>query len=346
MKSDLISIIVPVYNSELYINRCLDSLLKQTYKNIEIIIVDDGSKDNSLQLIKGYANKDSRIKVYTQSNQGPSVARNTGLDNATGKYIMFVDADDFIDKNMVANMVEVIKDDTNTLVLCDNSEIWANEIEERKLFDTDKNYIKKVDVIKAIASGKAGLVCGKLFNKNIIKEHNIKFDKEIKMCEDQIFFLNISRYCDDFIYIPKSLYFYDRRNENSITIKYKEKVIDNQIYVINIIKEILKTSDIESDDINYIINNRYIDAIDYCVTNEVLDTKIYNIMDKISNVNDIIQKTNIKKAVEKISHLNRRENIIIKLCENESYINMFIMFYILERIVYPFKRSMRKLIKV
>ena len=346
MKSDLISIIVPVYNSELYINRCLDSLLKQTYKNIEIIIVDDGSKDNSLQLIKDYANKDSRIKVYTQSNQGPSVARNTGLDNSTGKYIMFVDADDFIDKNMVANMVEVIKDDTNTLVLCDNSEIWANEIEERKLFDTDKNYIKKVDVIKAIASGKAGLVCGKLFNKNIIKEHNIKFDKEIKMCEDQIFFLNISRYCDDFIYIPKSLYFYDRRNENSITIKYKEKVIDNQIYVINIIKEILKTSDIESDDINYIINNRYIDAIDYCVTNEVLDTKIYNIMDKISNVNDIVKKTNIKNAIEKISNLNRRENIIIKLCENESYIKMFILFYILEKIVFPFKRSMRKLIKV
>ena len=346
MKSDLISIIVPVYNSELYINRCLDSLLKQTYKNIEIVIVDDGSKDNSLQLIKDYANKDSRIKVYTQSNQGPSVARNTGLDNSTGKYIMFVDADDFIDKNMVANMVEVIKDDKNTLVLCDNSEIWANEIEERKLFDTDKNCIKKVDVIKSIASGKAGLVCGKLFNKNIIKEHNIKFDKEIKMCEDQIFFLNISRYCDDFIYIPKSLYFYDRRNENSITIKYKEKVIDNQIYVINIIKEILKTLDIESDDIKYIINNRYIDAIDYCVSNEVLDTKIYNIRDKISNVNDIIQKTNIKKAVEKISHLNRRENIIIKLCENESYIKMFIMFYILERIVYPFKRSMRKLIKV
>ena len=116
--------------------------------------------------------------------------------------------------------------------------------------------------------------------------------------------------------------------------------------MINIIKEILKTSGLESDDIKYIINNRYIDAIDYCVTNEVLDTKIYNIMDKISNVNDIIQKTNIKKAVEKISYLNRRENIIIKLCENESYIKMFIMFYILERIVYPFKRSMRKLIKV
>lgn len=346
MKSDLISIIVPVYNSELYINRCLDSLLKQTYKNIEIIIVDDGSKDNSLQLIKGYANKDSRIKVYTQSNQGPSVARNTGLDNATGKYIMFVDADDFIDKNMVTNMVEGIKDDKNTLVLCDNSEIWANEIEERKLFDTDKNYIKKVDVIKAIASGKAGLVCGKLFNKNIIKEHNIKFDKEIKMCEDQIFFLNISRYCDDFIYIPKSLYFYDRRNENSITIKYKEKVIDNQIYVINIIKEILKTSDIESDDINYIINNRYIDAIDYCVSNEILDTNIYNIREKISNIRNIIQNTNIKKEVEKSSPLNRRENIIIKSCKNGSYIKMFSIFYILERIVYPFKRSIGKLIKI
>ena len=124
------------------------------------------------------------------------------------------------------------------------------------------------------------------------------------------------------------------------------QLIYHQIYVINIIKEILKTSDIESDDINYIINNRYIDAIDYCVTNEVLDTKIYNIMDKISNVNDIIQKTNIKKAVEKISHLNRRENIIVKSCKNGSYIKMFSIFYILERIVYPFKRSIGKLIKI
>lgn len=346
MKSDLISIIVPLYNSELYINRCLDSLLKQTYKNIEIIIVDDGSKDNSLQLIKDYANKDSRIKIYTQSNQGPSVARNTGLDNSTGKYIMFVDADDFIDKNMVANMVEGIKDDKNTLVLCDNSEIWINKTDERKLFDTDNNHINKVEVIKAIASGRAGLVCGKLFNKNIIKEHNIKFDKEIKMCEDQIFFLNISRYCDNFIYIPKSLYFYDRRNESSITIKYQEKAIDNQIYVINRIKEILKKSDLEFDDIKQIINNRYIGAIDYCINNEVLDTKIYNIREKISNINNIIQNTDIKKEIEKRFPLNRRENIIIKSCKNGSYIKIFSIFYILERIVYPFKRSMRKLIKI
>ena len=109
MSNILVSIIVPMYNSEKYIERCVKSLISQSYKNIEIVIVDDGSKDNSLQLIKDYANKDSRIKVYTQSNQGPSVARNTGLDNSTGKYIMFVDADDFIEHNMFKNLVDIIK---------------------------------------------------------------------------------------------------------------------------------------------------------------------------------------------------------------------------------------------
>ena len=116
--------------------------------------------------------------------------------------------------------------------------------------------------------------------------------------------------------------------------------------MINIIKEILKTSGLESDDIKYIINNRYIDAIDYCVSNEILDTNIYNIRGKISNIRNIIQNTNIKKELEKSSPSNRRENIIVKSCKNGSYIKMFSIFYILERIVYPFKRSVGKLIKI
>ena len=166
------------------------------------------------------------------------------------------------------------------------------------------------------------------------------------MCEDQIFFLNILKYCNNFVYIPKSLYFYDRRNESSITIKYQEKAIDNQIYVINKIEEILKKSDLESEDISLIINNRYIRAIDYCVNNEILDTNIYNIREKISNINSIIKNENIKTEMKKRVPLNRRENIIVKSCKNGSYIKIFSIFYILERIVYPFKRGMIKLIKI
>ena len=101
--SDLISIIIPVYNVAVYLPRCLDSILAQTYKNLEIILVDDGSKDNSGKVCDEYALKDSRIKVIHQKNQGVSVARNAGLRIAKGDYIGFVDSDDYIETNMYEN---------------------------------------------------------------------------------------------------------------------------------------------------------------------------------------------------------------------------------------------------
>ena len=102
-----VSIIIPVYNSEEYIKRCLESVINQTYKNLEILIINDGSKDKSDEIIKSY--KDDRIKYITQENRGLSGARNTGIDNSTGDYIMFLDSDDSIDLDAVSLLVERIK---------------------------------------------------------------------------------------------------------------------------------------------------------------------------------------------------------------------------------------------
>jgi len=99
-KAERISVIIPIYNVEAYLERCLRTVCGQTYKNIEIILVDDGSTDNCLQICIEFANKDDRIKVLTQANQGVSSARNTGLENATGKFIGFVDPDDYIHPEM------------------------------------------------------------------------------------------------------------------------------------------------------------------------------------------------------------------------------------------------------
>ena len=134
MKSDIVSIIVPVYNGEKYISRCLDSLINQTYSNLEIVLVNDGSIDKSKEILNEYAKTDNRIKIYDQINQGASVARNIGLEKANGKYIMFVDADDYIDSHMVEEMIKNIKHE-NTIVFCDNTEIWSKNIDERKLFN-------------------------------------------------------------------------------------------------------------------------------------------------------------------------------------------------------------------
>ena len=145
MKSDIVSIIVPVYNGEKYISRCLDSLINQTYSNLEIVLVNDGSIDKSKEILNEYAKTDNRIKIYDQINQGASVARNIGLEKANGKYIMFVDADDYIDSHMVEEMIKNIKHE-NTIVFCDNTEIWSKNIDERKLFNEQLE--KELKVLK------------------------------------------------------------------------------------------------------------------------------------------------------------------------------------------------------
>lgn len=344
--SDLVSIIVPIYNSENFINRCMDYLVNQTYENIEIVAIDDGSKDNSLEILNQYAKKDKRIKVFSQLNQGPSVARNIGLEKSIGNYIMFVDIDDYIDLDMIRLLVKNIENSKSTLVLCDNNEVWSDRVEQRKILDDNATNISKSKVIKSIASGRAGLVCGKLFSKNIIDKHNIEFDKDVNMCEDQIFFLNISIHCEKFIYVPKSLYYYDRRNENSITIKYQKNAIDNQIYVINSIKEILNNSDLDHDEISLIINSRYMNAINYCISNEILDMKISNIKSKLFNVKYIIQNNELKGDVGKITPSGIRESMIIKAFKKNNYISLSSKYYILDKIVLPFKRYVRKLINI
>ena len=341
----LVSIIVPIYNGEKYIDRCLESILNQTYKDIEIVIVDDGSRDNSLKILKNYQSKDKRIKIYHQENKGPSAARNTGLHQSIGEYVMFVDADDYIDKDMVRYMVESINSEFDAMVLCDNSEIWVDTIDERKLFEEYDTNISKDTVIKEIASGKAGLVCGKLFSRSIVEKNNIIFDKNISMCEDQIFFLNVSRYCEVFSHISKSLYFYDRRNENSITIKYQERAIENQIYVLQKIEDILNKCGLENNDVISIINNRFINAIQYCIANEVLDTNIFNTRSKLDNVKNIVSNNRLQQVINNINPKNLREIIVIKNFNNHRYVVLYGSFYILDRVIGPCRRYMKKLLK-
>ena len=113
-----VSLIIPVYNAEKYLQECLDSAINQTLENIEIIIVNDGSTDNSLTICKRYSQKDSRIKLISQKNSGVAVARNIALQTATGEYIAFMDSDDYIDKNMLFDMYTKAKRDNADIVTC------------------------------------------------------------------------------------------------------------------------------------------------------------------------------------------------------------------------------------
>lgn len=123
---DRISIIVPVYNVEKYLDACIKSILQQTYKNIELILVDDGSTDNSPQICDSYVLKDSRIKVIHQDNQGISAARNIGIENATGEYIVFIDSDDYISENMIEKLYIALKETESDMAICNFTYVSEN----------------------------------------------------------------------------------------------------------------------------------------------------------------------------------------------------------------------------
>ena len=130
-----ISIIIPVYNAEKYISRCLDSVITQDYTNLEIICINDGSKDKSLAILQDYAQKDSRIIVISQSNQGAASARNYGLSVATGKYISFIDADDWVRADYLESLYKLQKSESADMVICEYEKNFINySIQRKKLF--------------------------------------------------------------------------------------------------------------------------------------------------------------------------------------------------------------------
>lgn len=190
----LISIIIPVFNNQKHLKRCLDSVLVQTYKNIEVILIDDGSTDNSGEICDDYASKDKRIKVFHTINQGVSIARNLGLDNATGEYIMFVDSDDWIEKNTLECVYNNLKKYSYDCLL------FGFIIEKNKsrnnvmISKQDVCYNNRSEIISVlpelILNEYINPLWNKVYKKSIIENMNLRFDKTIHLGEDLLFNFN------------------------------------------------------------------------------------------------------------------------------------------------------------
>ena len=188
-----VSIIIPVYNAEKYLERSINSILKQTYKNIELILVDDGSKDNSLRVCQEFSKKHKNIITIHKENGGVSEARNTGIQHATGDYIEFVDADDSIDENCVEKLVSGIKD--ADVCLCG---FVLDKIDGQKILAAKEDYVFEFrkDIKKAFDLVRLGLSnspCNKLYKKEKIKT---LFNKKYFIGEDVIFNLNYIKNCE------------------------------------------------------------------------------------------------------------------------------------------------------
>ncbi len=211
-----ISIIVPVYKVEQFLEKCINSLLNQTYKNLEIILVDDGSPDNSGLICDKYAKKDKRIKVIHVENGGVSRARNIGIDNATGKYLTFVDSDDYIEINSYSKLLSHI--DNKTELICYNYKYDNNGECSEAIVELKTGSISKSSLYNEIIKEKS--ICGypwnKLYRLDIIKKFNIKFDEDIKIMEDLIFNLKYLEVISNIKYVDDAIYYYVQRENSAL----------------------------------------------------------------------------------------------------------------------------------
>ena len=213
-KSELISIIVPVYNAAPYLDKCISSILAQTHRNIELILVNDGSTDNSLEVCRAYAQKDPRIKVLTQENRGLGATRNAGLAQAAGAYIGFVDSDDYIAPNMMQTLLENALSHGADFV---GAGYYQAELHSDKTepffhvgypFDTPIHREKLMELLRDVHSGNLlWFCCRNLYRKTVLDRVGLRFSEE-NVIEDSLFNLEYLANCDSMVLIREPLYYY------------------------------------------------------------------------------------------------------------------------------------------
>lgn len=293
-----VSLIVPVYNVENYIRKCIESILKQTYTNIEILLIDDGSMDESGKICDEYARIDSKIKVFHTTNNGVSNARNFGIKKANGDYLMFVDADDFIEKEMVEKMIANIKD--SEMVICGYWEVFKNlnvkhnviENEEIINFEEAINRIFERDYY-------GGYLWNKLFITSIVKENNISFESNIHMCEDLLFVIRYMIYCKKIKVIPECFYYYRMRKSSMVWNKSDNK-FQSLFISYHIIYEILKKEHIQMTKFYY-----------SWLTNIFLNKKMFEDYRKKNNSNLSLYKIYFSELFSKEISIKRKFKLVI-----------------------------------
>lgn len=219
-----ISVILPVYNAERYLNKSVDSILMQTERQLELILVDDGSNDKSGLICDSYAEQDRRVKVIHQKNSGVSAARNAGIKMATGEYIGFVDSDDWIDDDMFKCLYKQAKNNDADIVMCDAVTEYKNG---KKRLDTitqlkDEKILNKKDFSPELLMEMAGSVWRCIYRTILIKKYNLYFNTMLKFSEDRVFNIYAMGYANKVVYKKKPYYHYLIQSDSAVHSFHKD----------------------------------------------------------------------------------------------------------------------------
>lgn len=334
-----VSIILPIYNGEKYLNKCINSVLNQTYENIELICINDGSKDKTLNVLQSY--KDHRIKIIDKNNSGVSDTRNLGISNATGDYIAFIDADDFYNEQFIEKMVFYIEKYNVDAVRCNYEVINNNDklLEKGNLTSySNKKYdddsIKKIILPLLLKGSIPCFSCLLLIKREKIK--NVFFPTDIHMMEDVIFYIDLltqlkSLYiCDNILYTVM----YNDKGATNLSANYERNIfdiIDVNKYIKNIIKE--KNLDSQTNLINIDLNN--LNAISDFIFKHYLYVKkdTITLCKKLSKNDDFENML----TVTNLSLISFEKRKILQYIKSKSFYKLNI-FFKLRKVIFIIRR--------
>lgn len=336
-QKDKISIIVPCYNAEKYLKKCLDSIINQTYNNIEIITINDGSKDNTLKILKDYEKRDYRIIVINKENTGVSDSRNIGIKMATGKYVMFADADDYFELNAVETLYNALVKNKSNIVRGK----WRRQLKSTNYIEDSiekYNSMDKGNIIENILSGNISCYVWLLIIKaEVLRKYNIMFSPELKMMEDTYFYIQLLEK-ENIFFLDKVVYNYVE-NEKSASRNIKNtkniyiEMLKAEKYIINTLKKNnywnnkLRDTAIKKIIINGICNSTW---NLYKAKEEKLFLDFIKYIDKNENIQSIFAFMNIKKV-----RLDKK--IAINLIRKKRYKKLY-FFYKIKYIIYSLKK--------
>ncbi len=302
-----ISIIVPIYNASKYLKKCLDSLVNQTKKELEFILINDGSTDDSESIIKSY--KDSRIKYFKRSNHGIGKTRNFGINNASGKYIMFLDSDDYLEENACEILYKKIDKERLDLVVCDFYRVDSNSKEVEKIISFKNTSLKdNPNLLLNINLAP----WNKIYRSDLLKDNNIKFIEDLKY-EDAPFVALALLKSKKIGKVDKSLINYTIHEKSETTLK--DKRVFDIIKIVDIIRNYFKDDDWSREVVdtltikilvNYNIQQRYIK--DKTIRNEFIDETFSYFEKNIPNYKSNIyfkERSMLKSFIEKSKTLSK-----------------------------------------
>ena len=351
MKSrPLISIIVPVFNAEKYIAQCLDSILNQTYKYLEILCINDGSGDNSINILNQYKNRDSRIVIIDKQNEGISATRNIGLKKAKGEYLMFVDADDWLDPYACEKALMTLDKNKADIVMWSYVSEYGLSNAPKRIFP-DNCIFERGDVLNKLHRRFIGIVgeelkhpeladaispvWGKLYKRDIIIQSDAKFIDlaEIGTCEDGMFNLVTFFYANKVVYLNQCLYHYRRNNASSVTSVYREKLFGCWQNLHQRMEQYIQEKNLPTI-YNDALQNRI--ALSLLGLGLNIVSSDYSIGKKITLLQDILKNDRFRKAYKELdfSFLPFHWKVFYSFAVHRFTLGVYILLLIIRKIIY------------